>query len=246
MTMKTFKYRPDAIFCFINRITLLFIFCGLIVSYTNMNAQDEDPGRIVFDDPHKPKKDEPLQPEDIQPRRNGWGVDLMVSDDGFGIGFWYLHEMNETVTASISTSFSEAKDPREFNIYTYYGEAVPLNKVNRIFRIPLFFGAQYRLFKDDIIDNFRPYLNAGAGPVFIYTTPASEEFFNSFGKGHPYYTYGGFAGIGAQFGFDRSSIIGVNFRYYFIPLPAGIRGVLEGPKGNANGFFITLNFGAAY
>ena len=61
-----------------------------------------------------------------------------------------------------------------------------------------------------------------------------------------HYTYGGFLGAGAQFGFDRSSVLGVNVRYFIIPVPEGIRSVQQGELANANGFYITLNFGSAF
>ena len=209
-------------------------------------AQEEEGKRIIFDDPNQKKEGTLLTEEDLQQKRNGWGIDLMISDDGFGFGAFYHHEFSDIITGTFSTSFSEAKDAREFEYYTYWGDVVSPNKLNRIFRTPMFFGIQYRLFKETIADNFRPFLNLGAGPVFIYTTPYEHEWFKSFGYGHPYWTYGGFFGMGAHFGFDRGTILGVNFRYYIIPLPEGIQGVYQGPKLNANGFFITLNFGAAY
>jgi len=215
-------------------------------------ASAQDDGRIVFSDP-KSRDLDTLAAEDLQLREHASGIDLMIGNDGFGVGLFYHRQFTDVLTAFANLSFSEVQDER-LKEYTdpYFGGQYPINKLNRVFRIPLFFGVQYRLFKDEILDNFRPFVNAGAGPVMLYITPAVNsqgedvEFFSSLVQGYVKYTYGGFAGLGAQFGFDRSSVFGLNIRYYVIPIPAGIRSVNEGELGSADGFFITLNLGAAF
>jgi hypothetical protein len=206
-------------------------------------AQDEE--RIVFTDP-KSSGDKILSDEDLQPRTHAWGTDLMIGTDGFGLGFFYSRALSDVTTAFANVSFSEAKDDRQRDfIDPWYGQ-YSLNKTNYVFRVPLFFGLQYRLFKESITDNFRPFLNGGAGPVMLYISPAKGDFLSSLGGGYTRYTYGGFIGVGANFGFDRSSVFGVNVRYYLIPVPDGIRSVEQGNMANANGFYITLNFGSAF
>jgi hypothetical protein len=207
-------------------------------------AQDEG-GRIVFTDP-KSTKDKPVSEEDLRPRVHAWGIDAMIGTDGFGIGGFYQRNLSDKVTLFSSLTFSEAKDPRQKDFYTYWGEQVAVNKINRVYRLPLLFGIQYRLFEDDIADNFRPYVNTGAGPVFLLITPWSTDFFSDFGKGYFKLTYGGFVGVGANFGFDRSNVLGLNVRYYIIPLPSGIQSVQQGTMSDANGFFIALSFGSAF
>ena len=230
------------------RLNTLWVIVSIVSLFPGygLYAQEDQPGRIVFDDPRKAKEDSLYTESEFKPKVNAWGLDLMVSDGGVGFGIFYERQFTDIMTGFFQTSFSEAKDPHEFEQYTYYGDTYAPFKVNRIFRVPIFFGMEYRLFGDEIADNFRPYINAGAGPVFIYTTPASDEFFKSFSHGHPYYTYGGFIGVGSHFGFDRTAVLGINFRYYIIPLPTGIQSDIWNTRPNANGFFITLNFGAAY
>jgi hypothetical protein len=205
----------------------------------------QDDGRIVFTDP-KSKDSRVMSEEDLRPRTHTWGANIFLGDDGFGLGFFFTQAFNDDLSAVADLSFSEAKDSRQIDLIDYWGVPYSPNKVNRIFRIPLFFGLQYRLFKDEIVDNFRPYVNAAAGPVMLYVTPASEEFFTSLGHGAARYTYGGFAGVGAQFGFDRTSVLGVNVRYFLIPVPAGIPSVEGRDLNNANGFFISLNLGVSF
>jgi len=225
------------------RIPFFFLLAVLVLASVPLQAQNGE--RIVFTDP-KSKEDKVLSEEDLQPRTHAWGADLMIGTDGFGLGFFYSRALSDVTTAFANISFSEAKDDRQRDfIDPWYGQ-YSLNKTNYVFRVPLFFGLNYRLFKESITDNFRPFLNAGAGPVLLYITPSKGDFLSSLGGGSTRYTYGGFLGAGAQFGFDRSSVLGVNVRYYLIPIPEGIQRVQQGNMSNANGFYITLNFGSAF
>jgi hypothetical protein len=206
----------------------------------------QDDGRIVFTDPKSKQESQRLSDEELIPRANAWGADLMLGNDGFGMGFFYHRLFSDVFTGSVSLSFSEIKDSRQLEFVDSWGNQSSPNKINRVFRVPFFAGVQYRLFKDVILDNFRPYLNAGAGPVLLYITSAQRDFFSSLGHGDTRLTVGGFLGFGAHFGFDRTSVLGVNVRYYLVPLPTGIRSVEEGDLDNGNGFFITLNFGFSF
>ena len=146
----------------------------------------------------------------------------------------------------IDVSVSESKDEDEFQVYNYYGQSITLGKVNRFMVIPLCFGVQQRFFREEILDNFRPYASAGVGPTMLYVFPENEEFINALGKGHPEYTAGGYIGLGAYFGSDLTNLIGLNVRYYIIPYPAGIEGLQGQPRTSFGGFYITVNFGNAW
>lgn len=205
------------------------------------------------------------------PYRNVWGLDILISNDGFGLGTFYRREFSENLHGFISFSISESKDDREVDRYDPYTQVtfVP-GKLNRFLVFPLMFGVQRRMFKDDITETFRPYVNAGAGPTMIFAAPFVEfvpavsggvaaqqvEFFKSLGKGQAHYTAAAYIGFGANFGVDRSNIFGVNFRYYFTYLlgdglpslytasPSGVQ--VSAKKKDFGGFFITLNVGMAY
>jgi hypothetical protein len=214
-----------------------------------VRAQEDD--RIIFTDP-KGKDGKALTEEDLRPRKHAGGLDFMIGTDGFGIGFFYNRSLTGVLTAFANLSLSEVHDSRLREYFDYFGTAHSINKVNRIYRVPFHIGLQYRLFKDDIVENFRPFVNCGAGPVLLYIAPARDaqdnekELFSSIGEGHPEYTFGAFAGFGAQFGFDRGSVFGLNIRYYIVPVPSGIRSVDQGELDNANGFYIALTLGIAF
>jgi hypothetical protein len=223
---------------------LLTIPLAAILFSSSLWAQDD--GRIVFKDP-KSQGQDVLSEEDLRPRTNAWGGDLLLGNDGVGVGAFYHVLLSEDLTGCTELNISEAKDARQIDyVDYYYGNQYSPNKENRVFRIPLFFGLQYRLFREEIAENFRPFINGGVGPVLLYVTDAKKEFFSSLGSGQARYTYGGFVGAGAQFGFDRSSVIGLNLKYLIIPTPKGTKSVVQGEMPNANGFFIALSIGMAF
>lgn len=177
---------------------------------------------------------------------HSWGVDLLISNGGFGLGTFFRHEYSEELSGFIDFSISEAKDDDEKDFYDYYGNRITPGKVNRFLVMPLFVGLQKRLFKDEILDNFRPYVSIAVGPSMLYVFPNDEEYFAAIGNGRPRYTVGGYAGIGAFFGSERSSLMGINLRYYYVPYAGGLESMRGISKAQFGGFFITVNFGSAW
>ena len=144
-------------------------------------------------------------------------LDIMFSEGGFGLGGFYRRQFSDKITGFADVSLSEAKDESEIEYYDYYtNQTYTVGKKNRVFLVPVNFGIQYRLFENVIYDNLRPYINAGAGPSMVITTPYRKEFFNSFGFAQMKVAAGGYIGFGANFGLDKSSLVGINVRYYII------------------------------
>lgn len=211
----------------------LIISIILLIPFLNLNSQSI--GELA------PPKDPIVFPP------NAWGFDLMISDGGFGFGGFYRHKLTEQFTVFSDISFSESKDEREFEYIDIFGNKFTAGKLNRVFVVPLNFGLQYRLFTNELAENLRPYINAGVGPSLIISTPYSEEFFKAFSKAETKVAAGGYIGFGANFGLNKSSLIGLNFRYYIIKLFGDGVESLEGRKKNTiGGFFVTFNIGFMY
>jgi hypothetical protein len=188
----------------------------------------------------------PEKPLEVFPE-HAWGMDIMFGDAGFGLGTFLRKQLSTKWTAFIDISLSEGKDEREFEFIDIFGNKFVAGKKNRLFQVPLNVGLQYRLFENDIFDNLRPYLNAGVGPTLVLLTPFDQEFFNAFGDATTKFAFGGYVGFGANFGLDKSSLIGLNFRYYNSYFFNDGVEILEGKKKkNISGFFITLNLGIMY
>ncbi len=192
-----------------------------------------------------------LKPAPASELDNAYGMDILLSNSGLGLGGFYRHQYTEEIYGTVALSISEAKDNNEVEYVDYYGQTYVPGKINRFLLVPLHVGVQYRLFADEIVDNFRPYINAGLGPTLIFSTPYDKEFFSSLGYGQAHYTLGGYIGLGAFFGIAKDNLSGVNIRYYFIPLAHGLPSMQDqlgniSRKKDFGGFFITLNFGSLY
>ncbi|MCI0707031.1 MAG: hypothetical protein L0Y80_06070 [Ignavibacteriae bacterium] len=241
------------------------ILCLALVSFVSLSmfAQNNPTTdtTIVFE----PSSPDLIASTQYQPLRNAWGIDLMVSNNGFGLGGFWRHEYTDELSGFISLALSDVKDEAEVEYFNQFtGQSFVPGKKNRLLMLPVTFGVQYRLFKDDIVDNFRPFLSAGIGPSMVFVAPYSKttvydlgngqtytdteqiEFFSSLKYGQAKYTVGGFIGGGAYFGLDKGTLSGVSFRYYFIPFKKGIEILDQVYVKHFGGFFITLNFGSMY
>lgn len=206
-----------------------------------------------------------IQKASYEPFHNAWGVDIMLSNSGFGAGAFVRHEFSDELSGFVQLAISDVKDEGEVEYFNQAGQSYTPGKINRLLLMPLTLGMQYRLFKDDIVDNFRPYLSAGLGPSAIFVAPYSNpqtitdpfsgtsftyyeqiDFFKSLKKGQFKYTLGAYIGAGVYFGLDKGSLTGVSIRYYYIPYRPGIES-MEGQRiKKFGGFYITLNFGSLY
>ncbi len=206
----------------------------IIIPFLNVNAQEI--GEMAPD-----KKPEVFP-------NNALGLDIIFSEGGFGFGGFYRRQFSQVITAFADFSFSEAKNEREFEYYDYFtNQTYTVGKKNRVFLIPVDFGVQYRLFENIISDNLRPYINAGVGPSLVLTTPYDKEFFNAFGYSQLKIASGGYIGLGANFGLDKSSLAGINIRYYIIQFfDKGVESLTGNFQKTLGGLFLTINIGMMY
>jgi len=213
------------------KLSLLAI---LLISIINVNAQGI--GKIV---PIKP-------PETFPP--NALGGELLFTGGGIGIGAFYRHSYSNTLTLVTTFSFSEAKGDNEFTyVDPYTLQTFTNDKVNRIFLIPVMAGLQIRMFAKKIADNLRPFIEFGAGPTFVLTTPYDKEFIKAFGSAHNNLAASGYLGIGANLGDNKSNLIGLNVRYYYIRLfNKGVESLVNQPQKEFGGVFISLSIGTMY
>ena len=176
-----------------------------------------------------------------------WGLDILIGEGGFGLGTFYRSQMTSNLSWFADFSISESKDDREFEFIDIFGRTTVVGKKNRVFFLPLNIGTQYRLFRNTLTSNLRPYLSAGVGPTMFVTTPYSKEFFNSFGDAQLKYAVGGYVGFGANFGVSKSNLVGLNVRYYVAHLFGdGIENLENKYRNTISSFYLTLNIGLMY
>jgi hypothetical protein len=198
----------------------------------------------------KPKQDtamifEPSRPliqsaqEITYEHPNTWGFTVAFSDYGFGGGMFLGHSFNQDIAAVLTLDVGSAEGSREVDL-------LEVNKVNRIFVLPLMASIQYRVFRTGLSDNFRPYVALGAGPVLAMTTPYSEDFFTAFGNEASKVIPGGFIGFGANFGNDPKGNFGASLRYFIIPYPGSLESTTTESLTNLSGLFLTASYGFSF
>jgi hypothetical protein len=213
----------------------IFLFLLIVIPLLSLNAQEI--GELAEEEPPKAFPN------------NSFGLDIMFSEGGIGLGLFYRRQLNQKLTVFTDFSVSEAKDENEIEfVDPYYPyESITYGKKNRIFLLPLNFGLQYRLFEKALADNLRPYINLGVGPTMVVTTPYDQEYFNAFGKAQLKFAAGGYIGFGGNFGIDNSSLVGLNIRYYVIRLfDEGVESLQGKYKNQLGGVFLTINIGMMF
>ena len=167
---------------------------------------------------------------------NTWGFSASFSDYGFGGGLFLGHNFSEDFEAQISAEMGTAAASREFDL-------ISDNKINRVFVMPVMLSGQYRVFREGLSDNLRPYITAGAGAVVAMTTPYQEDFFTAFADQQSKIVPGGFVGLGAKFGMDPKNTFGAGLRYFIIPYPGSIQSTTSQSIKDLSGLFLTVSYG---
>jgi hypothetical protein len=186
---------------------------------------------------------------------SGWGGDFLLSDSGFGIGFFFHTFITEELLAYASLYISGARNSDEFEDRDNSGYWTVRNKINRLYKFPLMFGLQQFLFKGSISESLQPYITAGVGPTFILSTPYTYNripngevmnWFESFNYSEWNTKMGGFVGIGAYFGSLSKSVLGFNIKYYYVPFgDNGLESIIGLPITNFGGIFLSLSIGTS-
>jgi hypothetical protein len=211
--------------------TLVFITALLLAASVSF-GQDYDSLKARTKPP--PKK----EPE------NNWGINVSFSDNGFGFGATKYFNLSKDFSLVGAIMFSAAKDDREFDQYDIYGNSVTPYKENRVFMVPILnIGGQFRLFREDVSDNMRPFFNFGIAPTALIYTPYSVPFFESIGYTRVKYTVGGYAGFGLDYLSSRKSALSFNLRYYYIGLfGEGIKSISTNEKKQYGGIYFIFSY----
>lgn len=237
----------------------IFILLGFMIGLLSANAQTTGepvaPGtatapRTIATDtlflftPARPLVDSSASAENYD---ESLGFDILFSNSGFGLGGFYQRPINDGLAWFVNLGITGSRKSDEFPDWIatddQYGRRWDIpGKVNRVFSLPLTVGMRYRILESSLVENFRPYLNAGIGPTMIVALPYDYDFFSSFGHARTYFTGGGFVGAGAEFGTGQPSL-GINVRYYYIPFATGVESLKGEPITQFGGIFLTANIG---
>jgi len=195
------------------------------------------------------------------PYGSGIGLQILVTNSGFGLGGYLTRVVNGSLSFVLETSLGAGKDERELKFFRFGTSYIP-NKAHYFMMLPVHVGFVHRLFKNDIEDNFRPFVQFTGGPTLgweypyfrdnngngVYESDLGERTYDPISgivKGTFRPGIGVSVAIGAHFGFSRRVTQGVRIGYSFTYFIKGIQ-LLE-PPVKAQQFFgtptISLIFG---
>jgi len=202
---------------------------------------------------------------DDNPYGSGMGFEVLLTNNGFGLGGYYNREVAATTSITLDFSLGAGKDDRELKFFSRFGSGFVPNKRNYLLILPVQLGVQQRLFATSIEDNFRPYLHVSAGPTLGWVYPYFQDIngderydedierrydvFTAFPKGEMRFGLGGTIALGAYFGWSRRLTQGVRFGYtlnYFFQEIALLEPDVKAPQHLFNTPVISITFGKLF
>ncbi len=180
----------------------------------------------------------------------GAGAAILLTNSGFGLGGYAAARVGPALSLVAELGVSGIRDERETKFFGYGGPTIQ-NKAHYLAVVPLRLGVSRRLFRRQIEDNFRPYVQLGAGPTLGWVSPyfddcngngqldrsadcngdgttgareGEDEFdvFEAFPKGHAAWGVGGQIAVGAYFGYSTRLSQGLQIAYRFDYFPRAI------------------------
>lgn len=168
----------------------------------------------------------------VDPREptHGFGGQILLTNNGFGLGGYYMRVLARDISFITELSIGSGKDEREVAFLDRFGRRELPNKANYLLQMPVHIGIEKRLFRSIIEDNFRPFLHLTFGPTVGWLYPyfsddnnngvldngeKTFDGFSAFPKGEIRMGVGGTFALGAYFGATSGVIQSVRVGYTF-------------------------------
>lgn len=196
----------------------------------------------------KPSKPLTIFGEEQNSLNTALGGDILFSNSGFGLGFFYHKFLDDENLLTANFFVSGLRNTDEWEYWDWNtGQWVVPGKINRLFLLPVTIGYSRILFADALGGSFKPFASVGLGPSFIFATPYEKGWFEAWKDVNVLTQFGGYIGIGGYFRTIGNSIANVNIRYYYIPIGGdGIESIKDLPIYNAGGIVISLSIGYGF
>jgi hypothetical protein len=101
---------------------------------------------------------------------------LVLTEDGLGAAAAARTRLTDDLSFVIETALGAARDEREQRFFVgFFGETVTPLKRNYAVLLPLHVGVEWRLFRRQVEDNFRPFVSATTGPTLALQWPYFDD-----------------------------------------------------------------------
>lgn len=230
-----------------NKIIIGFLLC--IAFCVELNAQtggnnipESLDTSFVFTSPRSLIRDS----NDVNIYKNALGIDLLLSNAGVGIGFFYDRNITNDwkVISELFYSPMRNTDELESAWDSSRYEWIAPTKIRRLYIFPLTLGVQRYIRIGNLTKSFHPFISAILTPTYIWEMPYERNWFDDvkYSKGH--FRFGGGLQIGADFGMSTNSLVTIKVRYTYVPFGGdGLESVKGSPIKNFGGLFLSLSLG---
>jgi hypothetical protein len=150
-------------------------------------------------------------------RQVGLGFAMAESGSSFGtfIGWPLIPDFH----IGIGFDVFLLRDSKQVDFYDYYSNMYySINKQNNVYLFDLMMTVKKRMFRQDLSDDFRPFLSIAAGPIYGMNFPEASTNYSGYKKKDEYrWTFGGFIGAGIDFGVKSNHLVSLRAQYRIMP-----------------------------
>ena len=174
---------------------------------------------------------------------NQIGVNFAMAESGTAVGVFIAWPLWGGFHVGFSPEAYFLRDSKQFDyIDPYSGYPISYNKQNNVYLFDVMFNLKKRLFAEDLDESMRPFISAGAGPVYGINYPE----YDLTDEGLPttvekQFTIGGYVGAGVEIRVNEKVFMNVQGQYRLIPF----KGVV-GERANHSMFELRFELGRRY
>jgi hypothetical protein len=153
-------------------------------------------------------------------KRQG-GLGIAMAESGYSLGLFITWPLLPDYHFGIGFDTFILRDSKQIDYYDYYyGIPYTINKQNNVYLFDLLLTVKRRMFRNDLSDDFRPFLSLAAGPIYGMNHPEAVPNSDSstYKKKNEFaWTFGGYVGCGVDFSVKSNSLVTIRAQYRIIP-----------------------------
>ena len=161
----------------------------------------------------------PAEDEETYDAKRQVGLGFAMAETGSSLGIFIAWPLIPDYHFGLGFDAFLLRDSKQLDFYDpYYGIPYSINKQNNVYLFDLLVTAKKRLFKQDLSEEFRPFISAALGSVYGMNFPEVSRDVNNVSKKDEYrWTVGGFVGAGVDFSVKSNHLVTIRAQYRVMP-----------------------------